>query len=109
MKSPSPKTRRLYTLYRSTNPNKKFDVYVENPKTDRIKKVSFGARDYEDYTMHHDKERRERYRIRHKNDRYDNHLYPGFWSWHVLWGKSSSLKTAMDYTVRNLKKLSQAF
>lgn len=99
--------RKLYTLYKSSNRLKKFDVYVENPLTDKIKKVSFGAKNYEDYTIHKDKERREKYRQRHSKDKIDNHLYPGFWSWHVLWGKYSSLDKSMRYTVKNLHKLSK--
>eukprot|EP00965_Chrysotila_dentata_P039509 1313304-Pleurochrysis_carterae.AAC.1 len=32
------------------------------------KRTRFGARGYEDYTMHHDKDRRERYWSRHIKD-----------------------------------------
>ena len=99
-------SKQLYILYKSSTKGKKFDVYVENPKTNRIKKVSFGAKNYEDYTIHHDKDRREKYRSRHSNDRINNHLYPGFWSWHVLWGRYTSLDKNMSYTVKNLKRLS---
>ena len=60
----------------------------------------------EDYTIHHDKDRRNKYRIRHSNDRIDNHLYPGFWSWYVLWGKYTSLTRNMNYTIKNINKLS---
>ena len=108
-RSPSKSRAKLYTLYRSSNPDKKYDVYVENHKTGRIKRVSFGSSQHEDYTMHKDKHRRELYRIRHNRDRYDSHLYPGFWSWHVLWGNSSDLRRAMAYTVKNLHKLSRDY
>lgn len=102
-------SKKLYTLYKSSTYGKKFDVYVENTRTGRIKKVSFGAKNYEDYTIHHDKYRREKYRTRHINDKIDDHTYPGFWSWHVLWGKSTSLSKNMSYTVNNLHRLSRTF
>jgi hypothetical protein len=79
---------------------KKFDVYVKNKKTGGIKKVSFGATGYEDYTTHRDKARRERYRTRHKRDNITNPLYPGFWSWHILWGESTSISQNM----KNIRK-----
>ena len=44
------KKHRLYTLYKSTNPKKKYDIYVINPETKNVKKVSFGAKGYQDYT-----------------------------------------------------------
>lgn len=84
------KKHRLYTLYKSTNPKKKYDIYVINPKTDRIKKVSFGGKGYQNYTNHKDKDRRDRFRARHKNDNYDDITKPSAFSWHVLWGKSTN-------------------
>ena len=99
---------KLYTLYTSTNPKKKYDVYVINPKTGRIKKVSFGATGYDDYTTHHDKERRKRYRLRHQNDK-DDPMYAGFWSNRVLWGDSTdinvNMKKAIKYISKNKKGL----
>lgn len=77
---------KLYKVYPSTLKTKKFDIYVINPRTDNVKKVSFGAKGYEDYTIHKDKHRRERYLIRHKNDHINDPTTPGFWSTHLLWG-----------------------
>jgi hypothetical protein len=78
---------KTYTLYKSTNPNKKYDVYVINPQTGNIKKVSFGAYGYSDYTIHKDKDRRNRYRIRHQHDKIYDITKSGFWSWWILWNK----------------------
>lgn len=94
-------TPKLYHLYKSSNSSKKFDVYVENHRTGRTKKVSFGAKDYEDYSIHKDKERRRRYRIRHQHDNIDDYLSPGFWSWYILWGRSTSISKNMTY-VKNM-------
>ncbi len=80
-----PSSPQLYKLYPSILKTKKFDIYVYNNKTGRVKKVSFGAKGYSDYTIHKDKDRRERYRIRHKRDHIRDPLSSGFWSWWVLW------------------------
>ena len=63
----------------------------------REKRVGFGAKGYSDYTLHRDKERRQRYRNRHAKDlrvkdgRRDPRR-PGFLSMFVLWGDSTSLE-----------------
>ena len=52
--------------------------------------VNFGAKGYEDYTMHHDPERKRRYIIRHQ--RHENWSDPrtaGFWSRWLLWEEPS--------------------
>jgi len=54
--------------------------------------TKFGAVGYEDYTQHHDTERRARYRTRHKKD-LDTHdpKRAGYLSYYLLWGDSISL------------------
>jgi hypothetical protein len=101
MKSPE---RKPFHLYKSTNSSKKWDVYVPS-QSGRMRKVAFGARGMSDYTHHKDKERRSRYRARHANDHIDDPYKPGFWSWFVLWGDSSDLKTAFQHAVRKAKRL----
>ena len=66
------------------------------------KRTSFGHRDYEDYTQHHDKERRDRYRIRHEKDlRTGDPKRAGYLSYYLLWGDSTSLeKNLADYNKR---------
>jgi len=59
--------------------------------------ADFGASGYQDYTIHHDRERRRSYRARHEHDldrRRAGKLYwtqPGVLSWHLLWGNHTSL------------------
>lgn len=100
MPSYSPINHKLYYLYKSSNKNKKFDIYIENPKTGRIKKISFGAVGYEDYTIHKDKDRRTRYRTRHKHDKIDDPMSPGFWSYWILWGPSTNIKRNLKTALR---------
>ena len=47
-------------LKKSSNPDKKYDAYVEG------KKVSFGASGYSDFTQHKDEDRKQRYIARQK-------------------------------------------
>jgi hypothetical protein len=93
----------LNKLYKSTLSTKKLDVYVYNKKSKKIKKISFGAKGMSDYTIHKDKERRERYRKRHRKDKITDPLKPGFWSWWVLWGPYTSKKKNLTYTINRFK------
>jgi len=60
--------------------------------TGRLKTTLFGARGYEDYTMHKDRARRDRYRSRHQKDlQTQDPTRAGFLSFYLLWGESTSL------------------
>ena len=48
-------------IKKSRKPDKKFDAVIDGKKT-----VSFGAKNYSDYTLHKDDERKTRYINRHK-------------------------------------------
>lgn len=73
-------------VHRSTRTGKKWMVRVNG------RLIHFGSAAHEDYTTHHDKERRHRYSIRHKNDHIYDELTPGFWSYWLLWGPYTSIK-----------------
>lgn len=75
----------------STRKGKKWMVRVDG------KLVHFGAAGMSDYTIHHDKERRRRYSIRHKNDHIDDFTKPGSWSLWLLWGLYTDIKKNFDY------------
>ena len=58
----------------------------------RGKWIHFGALGYEDYTTHHDVDRRASYRRRHKaillldgRPAYTVKTQASFWAWHLLW------------------------
>ncbi len=60
----------------------------------KTKTTQFGAKGMSDYTIHKDKERRERYRKRHKKDLKTNDpTRAGYLSYYILWGDSTSLRT----------------
>ena len=70
-------------LKKSTNDDKKYDAYVEG------KKVSFGDRNYSDFTQHKDEERKRNYISRHGsgNQNWNDLTTAGAWSRWLLWNK----------------------
>lgn len=60
---------------------------------EKMKYTDFGASGYEDYTQHHDKERRRLYRERHAKDlTTDDPTRAGFLSYYILWGDSTDIR-----------------
>lgn len=85
-------------MVRSEKPGKKWKAVFENDG--RTKTTHFGAAGMQDYTQHHDKERRERYRQRHKKDlETGDPTRAGFLSYYILWGDS----TSFDENIRQYK------
>jgi hypothetical protein len=68
----------------------------------KTKTTHFGAEGMEDYTTHKDKERRARYRKRHKKDlKTKDYTRAGYLSYYILWGDSSDFNQAVkDYKKR---------
>ena len=66
------------------------------------KKVNFGQKGYDDYTIKKDKEQRSRYRKRHAKDlKTGDPTRAGYLSYYLLWGDSTSLKENIkDYKKR---------
>ena len=57
--------------------------------------VDFGARGYEDYTMHRDAARKEAYLRRHRaREDWTDPRTAGFWSRWLLWGEPSLVRAA---------------
>jgi hypothetical protein len=87
----------------SWRPTKKFVAEFYNRAEDKHKTVHFGLAGAEDYTIHKDAERAERYRKRHEKD-LDTEagktgMSPGALSYFVLWTSPS-----FEQGVRNFKK-----
>lgn len=94
IKSHSIKSSRGLKLVKITKSPKKEKKYRAVFSRDgRVKNVDFGASGYEDYLSHHDKERRERYKNRHrKRENWNKPDTPGSLSLHILWGESTSFR-----------------
>lgn len=69
---------------------KKYDVYDEEGRYI----TSFGSLAHQHFfdrigaykeLNHNDPNRRRLYRLRHKNDNYNDPAYSSFYSWHFLW------------------------
>ena len=85
-------------IRRSTRADKKYMAVFPNER-----KVHFGARGYEDYTIHKDPQRKSSYIARHvpTEDWTKSGLYTaGFWSKHMLWNEPTLQKSASDLTSR---------
>jgi len=83
-------------IEKGTGKNKKLKaIFYDGDK--KIKTTQFGDSRYEDYTQHKDKERRSKYRARHKKDLdKGNYMSAGFLSYYILWGESAALKTNIN-------------
>lgn len=85
-----------YILSRSTRSGKKWQVETPNGKT-----VHFGARGYEDYTMHQDSNRKANYLSRHEareNWEKSGLNTAGFWSRWLLWNKKT-----LDASIKDIE------
>lgn len=87
-KKNSGRKRKVVYLKKSTNPNKKWMVYVDPPG----KTVHFGARGMSDFTKHKDRARMKRYNDRHRKRESwscSGITTAGFWSKMLLWTSTS--------------------
>lgn len=90
-------------LRRSHRKNKKFEIF--NPENN--KSIHFGDTRYKDFTMHHDKARKEKYLKRAKNIKdkngdktHNDPNSPNFWSINLLWNKKTIQKSIEDLDYR---------
>jgi len=84
-------------LEKSKWAGKKYTVVVDN------KTIHFGAKGMSDYTIHKDKERKERYIARHKKRENWNKggiKTAGFWSRWLLWNKPTIGGSKRDISQR---------
>jgi hypothetical protein len=79
-----------YFLKESTRKGKKYSITLPDNKI-----VHFGAIGYEDYTMHHDDKRKDRYISRHKKEDWTDLSKAGTWSRYILWNKKT-LNSSID-------------
>lgn len=89
----------------STNKNKKYMAIFFDDNNKRIKTIHFGAKGMSDFTIHKDKERKERYLKRHqKRENWNDPKTAGALSRWILWNKPTLKGSIRDYKKRfNLK------
>ena len=80
------------TITTSDKSEKKYKAVFTKPDG-KTKTIHFGAKGYEDYTQHHDKDRRTLYRQRHEKDLKGDPMRAGYLSYYILWGNSIYLDT----------------
>jgi len=77
---------------KSTRPGKKY-MAIFTRDNGRTKTTHFGAAGMTDYLISKDKERRKRYRDRHKKDlKTGDPTRSGYLSYYLTWGDSTSLR-----------------
>lgn len=90
---------KLVSIKESPKADKKYVATFSDGE--KVKHTHFGAAGMEDYTIHKDDERRERYRNRHRKDLMTNDpTRAGFLSWYILWNKKSLRESIADYKKR---------
>ena len=84
----------------SDKPTKKFEARIDGKKS-----IHFGAKGYEDFTIHKDPMRKNRYLDRHsKNEDWHNPLTAAFYATNILWNKPTITESIRD-TNRRFKNI----
>lgn len=85
----------LVVITTSNRKDKKYAaIIVEGGKT---KILHFGASGYEDYTIHKNDLKRDKYEKRHaKNEDWEDYHKPAFWAKNLLWNKLTLEESAAD-------------
>lgn len=79
------------------NDDKKYAVTIFDTKRGTSKTIKFGAKGYEDYTIHKNDKRRLAYDKRHSvREDWSNPLTAGFWSKWILWNKKTVNESIKD-------------
>lgn len=88
---------KLLSIVKSTRASKKWDAHFLTDDN-RTKVVSFGAAGMEDYTMHHDPVRQQRYLARHASrEHWNDPMSAGALSRYVLWSSQSFAQGVRNY------------
>ena len=85
----------------STQKDKKLIAIFYDDNGKKIKTTHFGAKGMSDYTIHKDKERKERYLDRHrKRENWNDYMTAGSLSRWILWNKPTLKASIADYKKR---------
>ena len=84
-------------IEKGTAKNKKWKAIFSDENGKKLKTSQIGDDRYQDYTQSKNKELRKRYRARHAKDlTKGNRMSPGYLSYYLLWGDSTSLKSNIN-------------
>jgi hypothetical protein len=92
-----------FFLFNSNNPKKKYMIKYYNSKTGNINTIHFGAAGMSDFTIHKDKNRKNRYIGRHQSRENwsQNGIYTaGWWSRYLLWNLPTIIESIRDIEKR---------
>jgi len=85
----------------STQKTKKLMAIFYDDNGKKIKTTHFGSAGMSDYTIHKDKERKERYLDRHrKRENWNDYMSAGSLSRWILWNKPTLKASIADYKKR---------
>ena len=79
-------------IKKSNKKDKKYDATIDGKKT-----ISFGGKGYSDFTLSQDKQKKESYIARHKNnENWSDPETAGFYAKHLLWNKPTFQSSFKD-------------
>lgn len=85
----------------STRKDKKYMAIFYDDEGKKVKTTFFGAKNFSDFTIHKDKERKERYLDRHrKRENWNDPMSAGALSRWVLWNLPTLKASISDYKKR---------
>ena len=87
------KRSKTYLLKKSPRKTKKYQLVGSGVN------IHFGAKGYQDYTTHHDDQRKERYIKRHSNEDWTK-INAGSLSRYILWNKKTLTASVKDFEKR---------
>jgi len=91
-------TVKLVKIEPSSRSEKKYQAIFE--EDGRTRKVHFGAKGYDDFTLTNDITQRDLYRKRHQKDLKGDPTKPGYLSYYILWNKPTLSASISDYKRR---------
>ena len=91
---------KLLKITASKNNKKRHDAHFKKDDG-KIKVVSFGSPDHDNFTIHKNEKRRRAYLARHKKDlRTNDATRAGYLSYYLLWNKPTLRESIKDYKTR---------
>ena len=88
-------------IEKGTAKNKKYKAIFYDDQGKKIKTVQFGSEGMSDFTIHKDKERKQRYLDRHKaRENWNDYMSAGALSRWILWNEPTLRASIADYKKR---------